>query len=163
MKRLIVFIALVLCFGLSACDSKPQLSSANTIHNSQLGFDISLGTDKADIDKKLGDPEPSGGFYVYVDFGLTVAYNEGKAVMLVVTDYVWKSINNASTDITADELKNICGERSTYSSDVSYSYLYNKKSKPVQDKDDATTVIMFSIEDSKVKNYSVVDFAFSKT
>lgn len=157
MKRAFtVLLALLMCFSLAACGGG---SEPNVIHNSQLGYSISTGMEKEKIDELLGEPTlTSTGFYMYPNAGLTVAYAEGKALMLTVTDFsAWKTISNASINITEKELIEKCGEPVSTKDKSGYAYLFDKKMKQTEDKEKSSVIVLFSIKDGSVKSYSVVD------
>jgi|AGTN01.1.fsa_nt_gi hypothetical protein len=88
MKKLLFFFA-IFVFALSSCTKSATPPNAATLHNTRLGIDVSTDMDKATIDKLLGDSTTDGIYYFYTDSGLSVSYNEGRALMLITSNSAW--------------------------------------------------------------------------
>lgn len=83
MKRLgVLTLAFVMCLSLFGCGGEvtAENMSSDTIYNTELGYAVSLGMTKKEVDTMLGEPVKNYS-YDYGD-GLSIDYEDGKVKRL---------------------------------------------------------------------------------
>lgn len=118
MKTIKTFVAalLIICLATALAFSIKNIvpsilgyNSAGMFHNNKTSANISLGMSKSAIDRKLGKPDFSKSFYVYLDSGLTISYKNKHATFISVATSDWEYADIGSVSLPVRNLVSLYG------------------------------------------------------
>lgn len=116
-------IVLLSVFAATLVFTYISTSRIKTIHNTSLGYTISLGMSKEKIDKLAGAPVEMSGYYIYSG-GLGIQYLEGKASVITATKSNWSTVKGLNVTQPLENVFLRLGDEDL-SRDGSVYYQYN--------------------------------------
>lgn len=168
-KITLLLFSASLLFLFCSCKSE-KFDAQNTV----LGHKISIGMEKDNVDKLLGEPtaSPSGYYYKYID-DLTIQYEYGKIKSISIYGPNWETEKGIKTWNDLDEIYDTYGENelvdpSDYisedlvekymSSDLMLSYYLDENGNTCDITDSYRHVAFFvNKETKKIKSISIND------
>lgn len=163
-KKITILISIIFVFLLSSCNSE-RFDTQNT----SLGYKISIGMDKENVDKLLGEPtaSPSGFYYEYID-NLSIKYEYGKIKEVSIYGMNWVTEKQIKVGNSVEKVYETYGETEqiTPSSDYAYlltgqymlNYYIDKKGNPCSITDSNRCITFWIKEETgNVKSISISD------
>lgn len=144
MKKIALLMLTAALVLLCACSAK---QNAFTLHNRNLGTNVSVGEKKREIDKELGEPIPDDAYYYYSDYGISVMYVDGEARMLIPSSKQWLAIGGVSVGASLDYVTKAYG-----SPGKDGIIMFDKRSKVTDDKSSAATYLIYKAPDGEVES-----------
>lgn len=153
------------------CSCKAEKFDAQ---NTVLGYKISIGMEKDDVDKILGEPtaSPLGYYYDYID-DLTIEYEYGKVKKLTIYGSNWETEKGIKTWHNLDKIYDAYGENELvdpldYTSesliekyipnDLMLSYYLDENGNTCSIIDSSRSITFWiNKEDKKIKSISISD------